>query len=84
MKTAHQIAFATLLLATICSQAATVQQFQPQGKIAEQNRATVRFSADMVKLGEADAPAPFTIDCKGIAGEGRWTDSRGWAGSTPM
>ena len=79
MKTAHPIAFATLLLATLGCQAATVLQFQPQGKVAEQNRATVRFSADMVKLGEADGPAPFAIECNGIAGEGRWVDSRSWA-----
>ena len=46
MKTAHPIAFATLLLATLGCQAATVMQFQPQGKVAEQNRATVRFSAE--------------------------------------
>lgn len=79
MKTARQLAVSALLLAALGAQAATVQQFQPQGKVAEQNRATVRFSADMVRLGEPDAPAPFAIDCNGIAGEGRWTDSRGWA-----
>src|SRR5512145_542977 len=79
MKTAHTLALSGLLLATLGSQAATVQQFQPQGQVAEQSRATVRFSSDMVKLGEADAAPPFVIDCAGIPGEGRWIDSRAWA-----
>lgn len=79
MKTAHQFALSLLLLTALGSQAATVQQFQPQGKVAEQSRATVRFSSDMVKLGEANAPAPFSIDCQNIQGEGRWIDSRSWA-----
>lgn len=79
MKILRPFAFASFLFASFAANAATVQQFQPQGKVAEQSRATVRFSTDMVKLGEADAAAPFSIDCKGIAGEGRWIDSRSWA-----
>ena len=79
MKTARQFALSILLLTALGSQAATVQQFQPQGKVVEQSRATVRFSSDMVKLGEAEAAAPFSIDCHGISGEGRWIDSRSWA-----
>jgi uncharacterized protein YfaS (alpha-2-macroglobulin family) len=79
MKTAHTLVLSGLLLAALGSQAVTVQQFQPQGQVAAQNRATVRFSSDMVKLGEADAAPPFVIDCAGIAGEGRWIDSRAWA-----
>jgi len=79
MKSIRPLALLLITLGAFGAQAATVQQFQPQGKVAEQTRATVRFSADMVKLGEADAPAPFAIDCNGIAGEGRWIDSRGWA-----
>ncbi|MEI7612514.1 MAG: MG2 domain-containing protein [Betaproteobacteria bacterium] len=59
--------------------AASVQQFQPQGKVAEQNRVTARFSSDMVKLGDATGAAPFAIECNGIEGEGRWVDSRTWA-----
>lgn len=79
MKTARQFTLSILLLTTLGTQAATVQQFQPQGKVAEQSRATVRFSSDMVKLGEASAAAPFSIDCQNIQGEGRWIDSRSWA-----
>ena len=59
--------------------AATVQNFQPQGKVADQTRITARFSADMVKLGDATAAAPFEVDCNRIPGEGRWVDARTWA-----
>lgn len=79
MKNLHRFILASLLLAALPTQAATVQQFQPQGKVAEQSRVTVRFSADMVKLGDSTAAAPFSIDCAGIAGEGRWIDARNWA-----
>jgi hypothetical protein len=76
MKTALKIA---LLITTLGAQATTIKQFQPQGRVAEQSRATVMFNSDMVKLGEPEAAAPFTIDCNGIAGEGRWVDSKIWA-----
>ncbi len=79
MKNLHRLTLASLLLAALQTQSATVQQFQPQGKVAEQSRVTARFSADMVKLGESTAAAPFSIDCAGIAGEGRWIDARSWA-----
>ena len=79
MKILRRLALASLLLASLGTNAATVQQFQPQGKVADQSRATVRFSADMVKLGEPNAAAPFAIACNGIVGEGRWIDSRTWA-----
>lgn len=59
--------------------AATVQQFQPQGRVGGQTRVTARFSADMVKLGDASAAQPFGVDCSGISGEGRWVDARTWA-----
>jgi hypothetical protein len=51
MKTALKIA---LLITTLGAQAATIKQFQPQGRVAEQSRATVMFNSDMVKLGEPD------------------------------
>ncbi|MDP3540388.1 MAG: MG2 domain-containing protein [Azonexus sp.] len=79
MKTIRQLALSAFLLATFGAQAATVQQFQPQGKVADQSRATVRFSSAMVKLGDISAEAPFSIECNGIIGDGRWTDERSWA-----
>ena len=68
-----------LLSAAGLAGAATVQQFQPQGKVADQTRITARFSAEMVKLGDTSAAGPFELDCQNIAGEGRWVDSRTWA-----
>lgn len=73
-------ALTALLLALAGSAgAATVEHFQPLGKVAEQTRVTVRFSSDLVRLGDADAAAPFVIDCAGIAGSGRWSDARTWS-----
>lgn len=77
-KSIFPVAVAALFFAATSVQAASVQQFQPQGKIADQTRVSVRFTADMVKLGEAGAAAPFTIECAGIGGEGRWSDARTW------
>lgn len=62
-----------LLSAAGLASAATVQQLQPQGKVADKTRITARFSAEMVKLGDTSAPAPFELDCQNIAGEGRWS-----------
>ena len=78
MKT-KALLLAGLLLASTASQAASVQQFMPQGKVADQTRVTVRFNAAMTKLGETEGAAPFSIDCQNIAGEGRWIDERSWA-----
>jgi uncharacterized protein YfaS (alpha-2-macroglobulin family) len=40
-------------------------------------RFTLRFSEDMVPLGDPRAKAPATHDCK-VPGTGRWVDSRTW------
>ena len=59
--------------------AATVQRFQPQGKVANQTQITARFSAEMVRLGDTSAASPFDLDCQNISGAGRWVDARTWA-----
>jgi uncharacterized protein YfaS (alpha-2-macroglobulin family) len=41
------------------------------------SRFTLRFSEDMVPLGDPRARAPATNDCK-AAGDGRWVDTRTW------
>jgi hypothetical protein len=61
------------------AQAAQVQQFMPQGRIDQQTRATARFDADMVRLGDTSAAAPLKADCGAVSGEGRWVDARTWA-----
>lgn len=70
---------ACLFVCALTAEAATVQQFMPQGRIDQQTRATARFSADMTALGDANAAAPFSIDCGNVKGEGRWIDARSWA-----
>ncbi|WP_447765328.1 hypothetical protein [Sphingopyxis panaciterrae] len=40
-------------------------------------RFTLRFSEDMVPLGDPRAPAPATHDCK-LPADGRWVDTRTW------
>jgi uncharacterized protein YfaS (alpha-2-macroglobulin family) len=77
MKRLTLLAFA--LSSAGLAHAAAVQQFQPQGKVGDQTRITARFNAEMVKLGDTSAAAPFELDCQNIPGEGRWVDSRTWA-----
>src|SRR3546814_9828003 len=40
-------------------------------------RFTLRFSEDMVPLGDPRAPAPATNDCK-LPSSSRWVDTRTW------
>lgn len=68
-----------LLFPPALAQAASVQQFMPQGRVDQQNRATALFSTEMAKLGEVSAPDPFTVDCGLAKGSGRWVDARTWA-----
>jgi hypothetical protein len=68
-----------LLFHAVVAQAASVQQFMPQGRIDQQTRATALFSTAIAQLGETTAPAPFTVDCGTVKGEGRWVDPRTWA-----
>src|SRR3546814_1246022 len=41
------------------------------------SRFTLRFSEDMVPLGDPRARAPATHDCK-VPADGRWVDTRTW------
>ena len=79
MKRSLRLALLSLLFAAGTAQAASVRQFQPQGRIDQQNRATAIFTADMVKLGETTGPEPFNVNCGNAKGEGRWVDPKTWA-----
>jgi hypothetical protein len=74
-----RLSLLTLFLQLGVAQAATVQQFIPQGRIDQQNRAMAVFSTEMVKAGDTSAPAPFTVNCGPVKGESRWVDPRTWA-----
>ncbi|MRR09383.1 alpha-2-macroglobulin, partial [bacterium] len=79
MNRSLRLALLSLFLTAGMTQAASVRQFQPQGRIDQQNRATAIFTSDMVKLGETAGPEPFNVNCGSVAGEGRWVDPKTWA-----
>ena len=79
MNRSVRLAVFSLLLNLGLAHAASVQQFMPQGRIDQQNRATAMFSTEMAKLGDVSAPSPFNVDCGPVKGEGRWVDARSWA-----
>ena len=58
---------------------ATVKQFSPLGRIDQQTKVSVKFSTEMVKLGDTSAPSPFVVNCGKVDGEGRWVDAANWA-----
>jgi uncharacterized protein YfaS (alpha-2-macroglobulin family) len=66
----------TLLPAT--AHAASVTHFQPLGQVELQTRASARFDADMVALGDTDAAAPFDVACGAVGGHSYWVDARTW------
>jgi len=68
-----------LLLQPCLALGANVKHFSPQGIIDQQTRVSVQFSTDMVKLGNATAPAPFVVNCGNVDGTGRWVDASNWA-----
>lgn len=69
-----------LLIASLAhAQPAEVVSFTPQGEVRRIQQVAVRFSADMVKLGEGDAAPPVTLTCPQGSAEspkGRWVDTR--------
>ena len=56
----------------------TYLNFSLQGQVDQQVRATANFSRNMTALGQADAAAPFTIDCGSVRGAARWNDPKHW------
>ncbi len=59
-----------------------VKDFSPQGEVLNFQQAVVQFTEDMVKLGDASAPAPFQVRCP-MTGQGRWEDARTWHFTLP-
>ena len=59
MRTAPATWALILIAVSNIALAANVRQFQPQGRIDDQRRATVQFSADMVKLDDVPLPLAF-------------------------
>ena len=86
------LVLALLLMAGVArAQTAEIVSFTPQGEVRRIQQVAIRFSADMVRLGEGDAPAPITVNCPQGAsepGKGRWVDTRRyvveWARDLPI
>ncbi|HYP66625.1 MAG TPA: hypothetical protein VEP67_00045, partial [Thiobacillaceae bacterium] len=57
--------------------AAGIESFFPQGEVKGIRQVSVRFTDEMVPLGDPRLPEPFAIDC-GAKGGGRWVDGRNW------
>lgn len=59
--------------------AAPTLQVTPQGQVATVEQVRLRFSADMVDLGNDQAAAPAAVQCSGEpAGAGRWAGTKQW------
>ncbi len=78
----------TALLRALClgiglvcgaAQAFTVT-LSPRGESPRVQQISARFSADVVALGQAAAPAPFEVSCTGATppASARWEDERTW------
>ncbi len=60
--------------------AAQLVQVTPKGQVATVEQVRLRFDADMVDLGNDQAPAPATVQCSGDpAASARWVDTKQWA-----
>lgn len=57
--------------------AAGIESFSPQGEVKGVRQVAVRFTHEMVPLGDPRLPQPFDIDCA-EKGSGRWVDGRNW------
>lgn len=57
--------------------AAGIDSFSPQGEVKGVRQVSVRFTNEMVPLGDPRLSEPFNIDCA-EKGSGRWVDGRNW------
>lgn len=72
--------FRTLILSLLLSSiahAAGIEAFSPQGEVKGVRQVSVRFTHEMVPLGDPRLTEPFNIDCA-EKGSGRWVDGRNW------
>lgn len=56
----------------------SILSFSPSGTVKGVRQVAVRFSAQMVPLGDMRLGDPFTIDCP-ETGQGRWIDGQNWS-----
>ena len=61
--------------------ALSISQVTPSGSVNEVQQIVVQTSADAVRLGNAQAPAPVRVQCvpaQAAQGMGRWNHAREW------
>lgn len=64
---------------TFAAQAASITQVTPQGAVTDVRQVVVQTSADAVRMGNAQAPAPVSVQCMPAQkGTGRWNHAREW------
>ncbi|MBE2261483.1 MAG: alpha-2-macroglobulin, partial [Burkholderiaceae bacterium] len=81
VKVRHLFFAWALATAAVPSPAFQVSQLSPRGEVAQVRQVVVRFDEAAVRLGDAAAPAPFTLQCsdpQAAAGSGRWQNERQW------
>jgi uncharacterized protein YfaS (alpha-2-macroglobulin family) len=78
LRAAYRLLALLVWSAALAAQAASVEQFTPQGQVKQVRQASARFSEPMIALGDPRAVAPFDVAC-GEAGTGHWLDPRTWA-----
>ncbi len=75
----HVLLAAAFMLAVLshCSFAGQIEFFSPSGEVKNVRQVSVRFSEQMVALGDPREVAPFVVTCP-APGKGRWADERNW------
>ncbi len=61
--------------------ALTVTSLSPQGEVAQVRQVVAKFDEPAVRLGDPQAPAPFTLACSdadAAKGQARWSSEREW------
>ncbi len=79
------LAGAGLAVVATAASATTIESFSPQGEVAEVRQVVLRFSEDVVPLGEPRLLDPMAVRCTGGAtqGKGRWVNARSWVYDFP-
>ncbi|MCX8027316.1 MAG: MG2 domain-containing protein [Thermodesulfovibrionales bacterium] len=70
--------FVMVLLLPLSIYGFDIQSFEPSGTVKAVEQVVVRFTSQMVALGDISVSEPFDIDCP-IKGKPHWLDTKTWA-----
>ena len=71
------LALLSIMIFSGMASAAGIESFSPHGEVKQVRQIAVRFTHEMMPLGDPRLPQPFDIDCV-EKGSGRWVDSKNW------